>query len=161
MIEPEPVPEPQPIRPAIIEPLTAGAIRAAAGQSSRSFKPPEPALETEMAFEAPAPDPQVTQPPARPVARIVDPSVADDEDEPLFPETPRFGQERQSEERLAQHLRPPAPRRRAAAAAAHQPPPSQAQPALEEAADAGRGPGDPVLPAPPRQLDRSPAAIGA
>ncbi|HTC17771.1 MAG TPA: cell division protein FtsZ [Stellaceae bacterium] len=94
MIEPEPIPEPQPqpIRPAIIEPLTAGVIRT--GQPGRSFKAPEPVLETEMAFEAPAPEPQVTQPASRPVARIVDPSVADDEDEPLFPETPRFAQER-------------------------------------------------------------------
>jgi cell division protein FtsZ len=96
MIEPEPIPEPQPqpIRPAIIEPLTAGVIRTAGGPPGRSFKAPEPVLETEMAFEAPGPEPQVTQPASRPVARIVDPSVADDEDEPLFPETPRFAQER-------------------------------------------------------------------
>jgi cell division protein FtsZ len=48
-----------------------------------------------MSFEAPPPAPKTAQPSAvRPVTRIVDPSVADDEDEPLFPETPRFGMDR-------------------------------------------------------------------
>jgi cell division protein FtsZ len=137
MIEPEPIPEPQPqpIRPAIIEPLTAGVIRT--GQPGRSFKAPEPVLETEMAFEAPAPEPQVTQPASRPVARIVDPSVADDEDEPLFPETPRFAQERhQKSSWLSIFGRPrhdePRPPMRSSSSG-----PSTLQPATEETAEEG------------------------
>jgi cell division protein FtsZ len=134
MIEPEPIPEPapEPIRPAIIEPLAAGVIRTAAGQSGRSFKAPEPTPEPEMTFDEPAPEPQVTQPIARPVARIVDPSVADDDDEPLFPETPRFAQERQHKSSWLsifgrpRHDEAPRPQMRTTAA-------SQAQP--EEAAE--------------------------
>jgi cell division protein FtsZ len=88
-----------------------------------------------MSFEAPAPEPKISQPAARPIARIVDPSVADDEDEPLFPETPRFSQERpQKSSWLSIFGRPrhdtaPQPQLRTTAA-------SQAQPALEEATDA-------------------------
>jgi cell division protein FtsZ len=130
MVEPEPEPEPEPIRPALIEPLSADLLRPAAGSSSRTFKTPEP----EMAFEQPAPQPQVTQPAARPVARIVDPSVADDEDEPLFPETPRFAPERQQKSGWLsifgrpRHDAAPQPQLRTTSA-------SQAQPAMEEAAD--------------------------
>jgi cell division protein FtsZ len=45
---------------------------------------------------AAAPEPTVIQPQIRPIARIVDPSVADEDDEagPLFPESSQYGEER-------------------------------------------------------------------
>jgi len=94
-----------------------------------------------MTFDAPpeprpAPEPRIAQPAAvRPVARIVDPSVADDEDEPLFAESPRFGQERpQKSSWLSIFGRPrhdtaPQPQMRTTSAT------RQAQPALQEAPD--------------------------
>jgi cell division protein FtsZ len=120
--------------------VLAEPVRQVASQSGRTFKSPEP--EPEIRFEAPpeprqAPEPRAAQPAAvRPVARIVDPAVADDEDEPLFAETPRFGQERpQKSSWLSIFGRPrhdaapqPQPQLRTAAT-------RQAQPALEEAAD--------------------------
>jgi cell division protein FtsZ len=140
LADPEPVfvklhlePEPEPVQAPVLEPAPAEPVRASASQPSRSFKASEPVLETEMSFEAPTPEPKITQPASRPVARIVDPSVADDEDEPLFPETPRFGQERpQKSSWLSIFGRPrhdvaPQPQLRTAA--------SNAQPALAEAAD--------------------------
>jgi cell division protein FtsZ len=134
MVEPEP--EPQPIPTPVVEPVVAEPVRHVASQSGRTFKAPEP----EIRFEAPpeprqAPEPRAAQPPAaRPVARIVDPSVADDEDEPLFADTTRFGHERpQKSSWLSIFGRPrhdaaPQPQLRTAAT-------RQAQPALEEAAD--------------------------
>src|SRR6185312_1334948 len=94
MVEPEPEPEPAPA-PAL-EPVVAEPVRHLASQTARTFRAPEPVREPEIAFDAPpAPPAKVAQPSVvRPVARIVDPSVADDEDEPLFPEAPRFGVER-------------------------------------------------------------------
>ncbi|MBS0409114.1 MAG: cell division protein FtsZ [Proteobacteria bacterium] len=101
-LEPEPVflveetPEPVSFAPTpaagpkVFEPLRATAYRPA---------PPEPADQTGFAFDeptvaaAPAPvappvqaavEPQIVQPA---VKRIVDPSVADEDDEPLFPTT--------------------------------------------------------------------------
>jgi cell division protein FtsZ len=136
MPEPEPVfamvePEPEPI----LAPVMAEPIRPPAIQPGRTFTRPEPVLEAEMSFETPAPEPKISQPTSRPIARIVDPSVADDEDEPLFPETPRFGQERPHKSGWLsifgrpRHDAAPQPQLRTTAA-------SQAQPALEEAADA-------------------------
>jgi len=149
--EPEPVfamvePEPEPIAAPVIEPVIAEPVRQVASQSGRTFKAPEPALEPEMKFEPPEPirhapeprqaaEPRVAQPAAvRPGARIVDPSVADDEDEPLFAESPRFGQERpQKSSWLSIFGRPrhdPAPQPQLRTAATR-----QAQPALQEAPD--------------------------
>ena len=105
-VEPEPVPEPvfaaneaepahivhaTPIQPtvqtAMFEPLRAA-----------SYAAPRPAIETETRRDpepvAVAPEPTVVQPQVRPIARIVDPSVAEEEDGPLFPEAPSYGEER-------------------------------------------------------------------
>ncbi|HEX3406270.1 MAG TPA: cell division protein FtsZ, partial [Caulobacteraceae bacterium] len=140
MVEPEPEPISAPIAPPVIEPVVAEPVRQVASQSGRTFRASEPMLEPEMRFEAPpeprhAPEPRVAQPAAaRPVARIVDPSIADDEDEPLFAESPRFGQERtQKSSWLSIFGRPrhdPAPQPQLRTAATR-----QAQPALQEAAD--------------------------
>jgi cell division protein FtsZ len=132
-IEPEPEPVSAPVAEPIREPVVAELEPVRAAAPAR-FKAPEPAME--MAFDppAPAPEPKPLQPAVRTVARIVDPAVADDEDEPLFPETPRFRQERQPQKGgwLSIFGRPrhdaPQPQLRTTSAA-------QAQPAHDEAAD--------------------------
>jgi cell division protein FtsZ len=100
--EPEPVmeaydyaPEPQPepvYPPQRIDPVSPVVLPAGRAQpASESY------AEAEMAFEpSPAPpEPRIAQPQIRPVARIIDPSVADEEDmEPLFPEASHFADER-------------------------------------------------------------------
>jgi cell division protein FtsZ len=93
-VEPEPAPveayAPPPVEavyeaPPAIEPTI-----------TRSYQPaPEPYVEPEMTFEPPppAPEPRITQP-ARPITRIVDPSVEDEDAGPLFPEAAHFADER-------------------------------------------------------------------
>src|SRR5205823_1249263 len=92
--EPEPVVAPAP--PRVFEPLRAASY-------APSAPPAPPATETvvadqaDFAFDEPeiaaalAPAPQAE--PVRTVARIVDPSVADEDDEPLFPQT-HYAEER-------------------------------------------------------------------
>ena len=136
MVEAEAEPEPMPV----IEPVVAEPVRQVASQSGRTFKAAEPAPEPEIRFEAPpeprqAPEPRAAQPAGvRPVARIVDPSVADDEDEPLFADATRFGHDRpQKSSWLSIFGRPrhdAAPQTQLRTAATR-----QAQPALEDAAD--------------------------
>jgi len=96
--EPEPVYEPvqaAPVQPvvqtAVFEPLrpaNASAPRPTSDTEARREQPaPEPI--------AAAPEPTVIQPQIRQIPRIVDPSVADEEDGgPLFPEAPNYGEER-------------------------------------------------------------------
>ena len=91
-IAPEPQPEPvyQPPRIEPARPAVQPTGRAYA-EAEMSFEPPPPA----PAAEPPIAQPRITQPQMRPVARIIDPSVADDEDvEPLFPDTSHFADER-------------------------------------------------------------------
>ena len=78
------------IQTTVFEPLRAARYSA-----------PPPAAEPEPRYEAPEPalaaaaEPTVVQPQVRPIARIVDPSVADEEEAgPLFPETSHYGDER-------------------------------------------------------------------
>jgi cell division protein FtsZ len=72
-----------------VQTATFEPIRAA------NHSTPRP-IETHTRSEpvAAAPEPTVVQPQIRPIARIVDPSVADEEDGPLFPESPSYGEER-------------------------------------------------------------------
>jgi len=90
----EPVAQPAPVQPlqtAVFEPLRAA-----------NYSAPRPATDTEMRREQPAlapiaaaPEPTIVQPQIRQIPRIVDPSVADEEDGgPLFPEAPHYGEER-------------------------------------------------------------------
>jgi cell division protein FtsZ len=90
----EPIVQPAPIQPlqtAVFEPLRAANHAA-----------PRPMTDIEMRREqaapepiATAPEPTIIQPQIRQIPRIVDPSVADDEEGgPLFPETPHYGEER-------------------------------------------------------------------
>jgi cell division protein FtsZ len=98
-VEPEPIAaelEPEPVL-AFSEPQSAAIIHApqtkifeplrAAGYSMPPFEQPAMTAEAGIRLESqPALQPEV-----RPIARIVDPSVADEEDaEPLFPETSRY-----------------------------------------------------------------------
>jgi cell division protein FtsZ len=89
--EPEPMIEPTPVQPAV-QTATFEPLRAANSSAPRS------SIETETWREpepvASAPEPVVVQPQIRPIARIVDPSVADEEDGPLFPEAPNYVDER-------------------------------------------------------------------
>jgi len=90
-----PEPEPEPVyAPPRIEP-----VRQAAQPVARGYPTSESYAEPEIAFEAPPapPQPRISQPPVRQVqvTKIVDPSVADEDDlEPLFPETSHFADER-------------------------------------------------------------------
>jgi cell division protein FtsZ len=81
---PEPTPITQPSHPKIFEPLRAAAYGA-----------PAAAVEATPAAIA-HPEPVIAEPEVRPVARIVDPSVADDEAElePLFAHSPHYADER-------------------------------------------------------------------
>jgi cell division protein FtsZ len=106
-LEPEPLPEPIPepvmayepeVEPA---PVTLAAEPASVVQTAMfeplraaSYPAPRPATPPPLAV---APEPTVIQPQIRPIARIVDPSVADEDDDaagPLFPETSHYGEER-------------------------------------------------------------------
>jgi len=106
-----PIPEPEPVlmlEPEIVQPEPVMADIAPEPEPEPIYQPPrvepirpvvQPAsyAETEMAFEAPQapPEPRITQPQSRPVARIVDPSVADEEDlEPLFPASSHYADDR-------------------------------------------------------------------
>jgi cell division protein FtsZ len=101
-ILPEPEVEPLYEAPRIETPrVDATRPVAQPAPQQRAYQPaPEPYVEPEMAFEpapapTPAPEPRITQPQVRPVARIVDPSVADDEDmAPLFPEASHYADDR-------------------------------------------------------------------
>ncbi|HEY1752644.1 MAG TPA: cell division protein FtsZ [Caulobacteraceae bacterium] len=118
-IAPAPIVEPEPViafEPEVAEPEPAIAcfdpepmIEPAYQPRVETLRPVAPELqlpaqryqaveaqaEPEMTFEPPAaPEPKITQPQIRPVARIVDPSVADEEDEPLFPEASHFADDR-------------------------------------------------------------------
>ena len=123
--EPEPVPvvEPEPVMPiaAVVEPEpevfdepvyepTRIAARVQPVRQIRAEPEPEPELEMEIDFgaeqEPVALQPKVAQPKivqpqiAQPVARIVDPSVAEDDEldidaGPMFPQAGRLGAERQ------------------------------------------------------------------
>ena len=88
--EPQPEPAAPVLQTAMFEPLPTASYAAQRSSVDTEIRreplAPEPI--------AAAPEPTVIQPQVRPIARIVDPSVADDEDEPLFSETPRFAQER-------------------------------------------------------------------
>jgi cell division protein FtsZ len=76
-----PAPEPV-LQTAVFEPVRA-----------TTYPAPRPVVEAQPA--AAAPEPTVIQPQVRPIARIVDPSVADeDEAGPLFPESSNYGDER-------------------------------------------------------------------
>jgi cell division protein FtsZ len=108
---PEPVAayEPPPVEPAFepapslaqqkaFEPLR-GAYGSGQGPASRSRDIAEQRREVEAFFEepiaAPEPPPVVESQVLRPVARIVDPSVADDEEmEPLFPQQSHYADDR-------------------------------------------------------------------
>jgi cell division protein FtsZ len=83
----------EPAQPRVFEPLRAfNPVTAAAAPQAPvdqgGFVFDEPAL-------AAAPEPAPAAEPVRTVARIVDPSVADDDDEPLFPQTPYSDERRQ------------------------------------------------------------------
>ncbi|HZZ88759.1 MAG TPA: cell division protein FtsZ [Caulobacteraceae bacterium] len=101
----EPAPTPEPIAAYVREPeaapVAAQAPEAAPQVTTFEARPAATPriVETEIRREEPvvaaAPEPTIIQPQARPVARIVDPSVADeDESGPLFPESPGYGEER-------------------------------------------------------------------
>jgi len=88
-------PEPQPAP--IYQPPRIEPVRPVVQPSGRAYPTSESYAEAEMAFEPPppAPEPRITPPQSRSVPRIIDPSVADDEDpEPLFPEASHFANER-------------------------------------------------------------------
>jgi cell division protein FtsZ len=91
--EPEPVVQPAApvMQTAMFEPLPTAsyaAQRSSVDTESRREPPaPEPV--------AAVPEPTVIQPQVRPIARIVDPSVADDDEAgPLFPESSNYGEDR-------------------------------------------------------------------
>ena len=137
--EPTPEPEPivEPVYQARTEPLRP--ISPELQLPSRSYQAPEDYSEAEMAFEAPpvAPEPKITQPQIRPVTRIVDPSVADEDDEPLFPESSHFADERRQKSGWLsifgrpRHDEPRPPMRSSGSG------PSALQPAPEESAEQG------------------------
>ncbi|RAK51278.1 cell division protein FtsZ [Phenylobacterium deserti] len=87
----EPAPAPQPAQQAIYAQRAAATQAALAPQPQPVAYAPEPAPQVQYEDEqpdlyaapAPAPQPQVAAPQ---VSRIVDPAVADDQDEPLFAE---------------------------------------------------------------------------
>jgi cell division protein FtsZ len=87
----EPAAAPQVAPPKIFEPLRAAAYTPQVA--------PTP-IQAPAAIQAPAPvaaepDPVVVEAPVRTVARIVDPSVADEEElEPLFANTPHYADDR-------------------------------------------------------------------
>jgi cell division protein FtsZ len=96
--EPEPLYEPvgkaaapEPVvQTAVFEPLRTAAYAAQRSSVTAEVKPEAAASEPIAAAE-----PTVIQPQIRPIARIVDPSVADDEEAgPLFPESSHYGEER-------------------------------------------------------------------
>jgi len=90
-VEPEPIaafappePEPQPAPQPVVEPLRPAAT---------TFTP-MPQIEPEPIAAAAPPAPTVVQPPVRTVTRIVDPAVADEDDEPLFAQSSHFADDR-------------------------------------------------------------------
>jgi cell division protein FtsZ len=92
-VEPEPIaafapPEPEPvIQPApqpVVEPLRPAAT---------TFTP-MPQIEPEPIAAAAPPEPTVVKPPVRTVTRIVDPAVADEDDEPLFGQSTHYADDR-------------------------------------------------------------------
>ena len=98
-----PAPEPVMAREILpepdVEPVYEAPRPVVQPAAQRTAPARETFVEPEIAFEPPpapaAPEPKITQPQARPVARIVDPAVADEEDlEPLFPETSHYADER-------------------------------------------------------------------
>jgi cell division protein FtsZ len=108
--EPEPEPMPEPV--AAYEPLPEPVVQTPAPVLQTAMFEPLPTAsyaaqrstaEPEIRREAPAPEPVVAvapeptviQPQIRPIARIVDPSVADDDEAgPLFPESSNYGDDR-------------------------------------------------------------------
>ncbi|HLY78661.1 MAG TPA: cell division protein FtsZ [Caulobacteraceae bacterium] len=103
--EPEPVPEPvmvsEPEPEAVRQPEPVLQTAMFEPLPTASYAAQRSTVEPEVVREAPAPEPVATaaepvviQPQIRPVARIVDPSVADDEDGPMFPESSNYGDER-------------------------------------------------------------------
>ena len=97
IVEPEPILEPvmayEPQPEPAYEPIVQPALVQPAPLQTAVFEP----LRTAGHLEAitTAPEPTIIQPQSRPIARIVDPSVADDEEGgPLFPEHPHYGEER-------------------------------------------------------------------
>ncbi|HVN01368.1 MAG TPA: cell division protein FtsZ [Caulobacteraceae bacterium] len=91
-LEPEPLPEPEPIAayepPPAAEPIPDPVVQQAPQPVAlepvrATVYTPQPATEA-APLAASAPEPTVIQPQIRPVTRIVDPAVADDDDEPLF-----------------------------------------------------------------------------
>jgi cell division protein FtsZ len=102
---PEPVAiEPEPVLAAFETPQPVAAPQPRVFEPLRAFNPPVPAPVAEaptaqagFEFEEPevaaAPEPVAQPEPVRTIARIVDPSVADEDDEPLFPQSP-FAEER-------------------------------------------------------------------
>jgi cell division protein FtsZ len=90
-------PEPEPLVAYIDEPEPeAFAAEPPAAETRQPAYAAEALEQAEIGLEpAPAPQPVIVEPPARTVTKIVDPSVADEEElEPLFPETPRFADDR-------------------------------------------------------------------
>ena len=75
------------VQTAMFEPLPTASYAAQRSTAESRRETPEPV--------AAAQEPTVIQPQVRPIARIVDPSVADeDEAGPMFPESPHYGEER-------------------------------------------------------------------
>ena len=104
MAAPEPLPEPiaayeAPASEPILEPLVAEQPTIFEPLRTAMYdEPPIPQAEPVrqiIAEPVAAAEPVVIQPQVRPVARIVDPSVADDDDaEPLFPENSHYADDR-------------------------------------------------------------------
>ncbi|HEY2358014.1 MAG TPA: cell division protein FtsZ [Phenylobacterium sp.] len=153
--QPEPVlafesaPTPEPLAAHTPEPAPIAVFSAPEPVlQTTTFEPVRPpthvaprAVEPEVRHEEPvvaaAPEPTIIQPQVRPVARIVDPSVAEeDEAGPLFPESPGYGEERRQKSGWLsifgrpRHDQTPAPAMRSGAS-----PQSHAHPVPAEAAD--------------------------
>jgi cell division protein FtsZ len=76
----------------MFEPLPAASYAAQRSTAEPEIRREAPAPEPVVAV---APEPTVIQPQIRPIARIVDPSVADDDEAgPLFPESSNYGDDR-------------------------------------------------------------------
>jgi cell division protein FtsZ len=103
MAEPEPIPEPvmayepepEPVYEPVVQPapIQPAPLQSAVFEPLRAANyPARPTADAEARREAP--EPTIIQPQARPIARIVDPSVADEEEGgPLFPEA-HYGEDR-------------------------------------------------------------------
>jgi cell division protein FtsZ len=90
----EPAPEPEPLVAYIDEPEAIATPEPPAAEAAGADYAAETVEPAEIRLEA-APQPVIIEPAARTVTKIVDPSVAEEEDlEPLFSESPRFADDR-------------------------------------------------------------------